>query len=85
MILVKSETYVYNVLMNIMSSTKVRSYWSETLKRVEKEKYILVANRGKIDWGIVDIDYLKKLLDGTGDSKSKVIMELKKEFEEVYK
>ncbi len=49
--------------MNIVSSTKLRSNLAEALKKVKKDKYLLVSHRGKVNSAIVDIDMLEDILE----------------------
>ena len=49
--------------MNIVSSTKLRNNLADALKKVKKDKYLLVSHRGKIKTAIVDIDMLEDILE----------------------
>ena len=71
--------------MNIVSSTKLRANLSDVFKKIKSDNYMLIAQRGKIKWGIVEISYLKSLLTKVDNVKLKEIDKLINEFEEVYK
>ena len=58
---------------------------SDVFKKIKSDNYMLIAQRGKIKWGIVEISYLKSLLTKVDNVKLKEIDKLINEFEEVYK
>jgi len=50
--------------MNIISSSQLRSNFSDTLKKIRgKKEFVLVSHRGKLDSAIVDIDLFEDLLE----------------------
>jgi hypothetical protein len=53
---------MYNLLMNVISSTTMRANFSSTLDELDRQKYLLVARRGKISHAIVNLDFLEDLL-----------------------
>ena len=66
--------------MNIVSSTKLRANLSEALKKVKKDKYLLVSHRGKIQTAIVDIDMLEDILELSDTDYLKSIKESREQF-----
>ena len=48
--------------MNIISASTMRANFSSTLDELAKQKYLLVARKGKISHAIVNLDFLEDLL-----------------------
>ncbi|MFZ2152957.1 MAG: type II toxin-antitoxin system prevent-host-death family antitoxin [Microgenomates group bacterium] len=71
--------------MNIVSSTKLRSNLAEALKKVSKEKYLLISKRGKVGFAILDYKYLINILKGAGNTSYEDLEKQRLELEGVYK
>ncbi len=72
--------YIYNVHMNIISSTKLRNNLSAAFKKVSGDKYLLVSHRGKIKSAIVDIDMLEDVLELSDSKYLKSIREAREQY-----
>ena len=66
--------------MNIVSSTTLRNNLADSLKKVKKDKYLLVSHRGKINTAIVDIDMLEDILELSDSEYLKSIQESREQY-----
>jgi len=74
---------MYNLIMNIVTTTVLRNNLADTLKEVTSKKdYLLVAKKGKITSAIVNIDLFEDLLALTN---KKYLMSIKQARDEYKK
>lgn len=59
----------------------MRDNLSSYLKKLEKDRYMLVSHRGKVDVAIVDIDFFEDLLSSVDKKYLESIKRARKQYE----